>query len=227
MNNKKYYIFEMNMTTLNVGCIILLMIMMIISIFIYPSFINDVIENVNFLFFFVLYFFYMILHEIFHSIAYVIYGSDYKKITYGVCLEKGVLCCLCKQNVDRRNILHSLMFPLFYIGIVTYIISLIFRMPLLFLLSIFNISGCIGDIIMFIFILRLDKNIQFSEFDDPVGFAIYSDRDVSNFNHFGLRYIESTNELKRCDLKKIRVSKFSFIFLIILLLFGTLMELWR
>lgn len=227
MNNKKYYIFEMNMTTLNVGCIILLMIMMIISIFIYPSFINDVIENVNFLFFFVLYFFYMILHEIFHSIAYVIYGSDYKKITYGVCLEKGVLCCLCKQNVDRRNILHSLMFPLFYIGIVTYIISLIFRMPLLFLLSIFNISGCIGDIIMFIFILRLDKNIQFSEFDDPVGFAIYSDRDVSNLNHFGLRYIESTNELKRRDLKKIRVSKFSFIFLIILLLFGTLMELWR
>ena len=192
MNNKKYYIFEMNMTTLNVGCIILLMIMMIISIFIYPSFINDVIENVNFLFFFVLYFFYMILHEIFHSIAYVIYGSDYKKITYGVCLEKGVLCCLCKQNVDRRNILHSLMFPLFYIGIVTYIISLMFRMPLLFLLSIFNISGCIGDIIMFIFILRLDKNIQFSEFDDPVGFAIYSDRDVSNLNHFGLRYIEST-----------------------------------
>ena len=193
MNNKKYYIFEMNMTTLNVGCIILLMIMMIISIFIYPSFINDVIENVNFLFFFVLYSFYMILHEIFHSIAYVIYGSDYKKITYGVCLEKGVLCCLCKQNVDRRNILHSLMFPLFYIGIVTYIISLIFRMPLLFLLSIFNISGCIGDIIMFIFILRLDKNIQFSEFDDPVGFAIYSDRDVSNLNHFGLRYIERTN----------------------------------
>ena len=128
------------MTTLNVGCIILLMIMMIISIFIYPSFINDVIENVNFLFFFVLYFFYMILHEIFHSIAYVIYGSDYKKITYGVCLEKGVLCCLCKQNVDRRNILHSLMFPLFYIGIVTYIISLIFRMPLLFLLSIFIIG---------------------------------------------------------------------------------------
>ena len=227
MNNKKYYIFEMNMTTLNVGCIILLMIMMIISIFIYPSFINDVIENVNFLFFFVLYFFYMILHEIFHSIAYVIYGSDYKKITYGVCLEKGVLCCLCKQNVDRRNILYSLMFPLFYIGIVTYIISLIFRMPLLFLLSIFNISGCIGDIIMFIFILRLDKNIQFSEFDDPVGFAIYSDRDVSNLNHFGLGYIESTNELKRCYLKKIRVSKFSFIFLIILLLFGTLMELWR
>ena len=84
MNNKKYYIFEMNMTTLNVGCIILLMIMMIISIFIYPSFINDVIENVNFLFFFVLYFFYMILHEIFHSIAYGIYGRDNKKITYGV-----------------------------------------------------------------------------------------------------------------------------------------------
>ena len=36
-------------------------------------------------------------------------------------------------------------------SIVTYVIGAIFKIPMLFLLSIFNIGGCIGDIIMFLF----------------------------------------------------------------------------
>ena len=53
------------------------------------------------------------------------------------------------------------------------------------LLSIFNISGCSGDLVMFFFFLTRDKDIMYTELDDPTSFAIYADHDVSKYNHFG------------------------------------------
>ena len=109
------------------------------------------------------------------------------------------------------------MYPLFFIGVVTYIVSIIWNLPLLHLLSIFNISGCSGDIIMFIFISRLDKDIEFTEMDDPISFAIYSDKDVNKISHFGLKYLGTKEKVLRTDFKKIKVSKASYIIIIVLL----------
>ena len=53
---------------------------------------------------------------------------------------------------------------------------------------------------MFLYISRLNKNIEFSEFDNPIQFAIYSDEDVTKTPHFGLNYIETTDSLKREEL---------------------------
>ena len=170
--NKKYYIYEMNITTLNIVTILILALITPISYYLYPSAFN-INENINLVLCIVVYFLYMLFHEIFHSIAYVIYGGKYKHVTYGINLEKGVLCCLCKQDIDKRNILHSLMYPLIFLGIITFIIALIFKLPALYILSILNISGCSGDIIMYIFMKKLDDNIKFSEYDNPIGFGIY------------------------------------------------------
>ena len=98
---------------------------------------------------------YMLLHELLHGIGYRITGSKSNKIKYGIELEKGIFYCLCKQNVNKKNIMNSLLFPLFYIGIVTYILSFILISHYLLILSIFNISGCVGDIFTFLFIYIL------------------------------------------------------------------------
>ena len=89
---------------------------------------------------------------------------------------------------------------------------------MLFLLSIFNLSGCIGDIVMFIFISRLPKNIKFSEFDDPTSFAILSSEDLSDRKPFGLKYERTVSTLEKNDMKRLRVSKKSIIFMIFLLI---------
>ena len=39
-----------------------------------------------------------------YTISYVLNGADFKKVTYGAHLEKGVLCCLCKQNISKRDL---------------------------------------------------------------------------------------------------------------------------
>ena len=223
-NKKKYYIYEMDIIILNIGSLLLLFFFLGIGFIIYPSFLYDVFNHYSFLIFMIIYILYMILHELLHSLAYVIYGANYKNITYGMCLEKGVLCCLCKQNINKNNILHSLMYPLIIIGFLTFIIGYLFRLPLLFILSIFNISGCIGDIIMFFFIKKLDNNIFFSEFDDPTSFSIYTDKDISKEKHFGLKYLGSFYELKRNDLRKIYISLPSILLLFVILILGVIIK---
>lgn len=216
-SDKKYYLFEMKMLPLNIISIILIVF---IGIFTYLVDSNFFVESFyyvmdNFIIFFPLMILYMGLHEILHSISYCIYGANFKNIVYGIELEKGVFYCLCKEHIKRLNILNSLFFPLFYIGIVTYIIGIVFDLPYLLWLSIFNISGCSGDILMFIYMWKLDKDIEFTELDDCISFAIYSDNDVSKINHFGLKYKGCFDSIERNDLKKIKVSKFSYVFFVI------------
>jgi hypothetical protein len=157
----------------------------------------------------------MVLHELLHALAYIIYGANPKKITFGMAFEKGILFCLSKQDVSKKAILNSLMYPLFYIGIITYIISIIFNIPILLILSTMNITGATGDMLYFKFICKLDNNIAFSECDDPTSFAILSDHDVSNYKHFGLKYIGAKDDISRKNFKRIEISKLSWIILVI------------
>ncbi len=218
---KKYYLYKMSMTPLTIISFILFGIMLIITYFLgYMDSFNSLM-NGNIILLLILYFLYLFLHEILHSLAYVIYGGKYNKITYGIALELGVLYCLCKQNISKNNILHSLMYPFVIIGIITYIISIIYNLPILLWLSIFNISGCSGDIIMFMFISKL-KNIEFSEMDDPISFAIYTSEDISKIKHYGLEYLGAEDKISRNDFTKIKVSKKSYYIIITMIIFAIL-----
>lgn len=217
-NDRKYYLFEIDILVLNIVCVLILLFLGLITYFIWPSFWNQVFAKVNIVFFVILYILYMGVHEILHSIGYVLYGGNFKKIVYGMQLESGIFYCLCKQNVNRKNILNSLLFPLFYLGVLTYILSLIFNSYYLLLLSIFNIAGCAGDIMMFVYMIKLNKDIEYTEFDNAIQFAVYANYDVSKYSHFGLKYKGCVSSVCRNDLKKIKVSKFSYIICILILL---------
>lgn len=208
---KKYYIFKMNMTILNLFSILLILVCCLIFYLIYQKASLQIFDSI-YIPLIILYVPYLVLHELLHSLGYVLFGADFKNITYGMHLEKGVLCCLCKQNINKRNILYSLMFPFFFIGIITFIIGLIINSPLLITLSLANISGCSGDIIMFYHLIKL-KDFSFSEYDDPTSFGLFTNRDLSNKKMFGLNYVEIKNKLNRSINKKIVISKKSVIFL--------------
>ena len=223
-SNKKYYIFKMNMPILNIFSFVLLGIFIGIGLLIYKGFWKDYTDNLLKMgIFLAVYFLYMILHELLHALSYRIHGAKVKNLTFGIHLEKSILCCLCKQDISKRAILTSLLYPLFFIGIVTFIIGAIFKLPMLFLLSIFNIGGSIGDLIMFIFIFRLPKDINYAEFDDPTSFAILSSEDLSNRKPFGLKYDGVRDKLEQNDLKKIRISRMSIAFIITLLILTGMM----
>ena len=190
-----------------------MILMAILFGFIYEENTVDVFND-SYGFIILLYLPYLILHEILHSVSYVIYGADFKNITYGAHLEKGVLCCLCKQNINKRNILYSLLYPFFFIGVLTSIIGIIFHCPVLVFLSLVNISGCSGDLVMFYHLSRL-RDYEFSEFDDPTSFALYTNKDFSKLKMFGLDYVGKTDKLDKTCKPKVVVSKSSVVIIIL------------
>ena len=179
---KKYHLFKMNLGFLNIFSIVLLLIVLLITYLLFnDNFINmmNMFGDLKFSLLLVpMMIGYFILHELFHALGYVIHGADKSKITFGMELEKGVFYCLCKQDIKKKTILFSLMYPLFFIGIVTYVISIIFNLNILLLLSIVNICGAAGDIMYYVFIVGLNKDIMFSELDDGTSFVIQNIDDI-------------------------------------------------
>ena len=220
---KKYYLFEMKGFWLQCLSIVILVLMLILTGFLYDGMFMN---SSDLILVFVLIIPYLFLHELLHSLAYVLNGADYKNITYGVHLEKGIMCCLCKQNISKRNILMSLLFPFIFIGVITYIIGILTDNLVLIWLSIFNISGCSGDLMMFWGLAKI-KHFEYSEYDNPMAFGIYTAEDLSKRNLLGLRYIGSADRLDRHDMKKIKISKISIIFILIFLLLVMFLYIFR
>ena len=216
---KKYHLFSINLKILNIISILILFVLLLLTYILFNNNFNsmfNLFDNSKFLVLFLpLMIFYFMLHEIFHAIGYIIHGANKKNITFGMELEKGVFYCLCKQDIKKETILFSLMYPLFFIGIVTYVISIVFNLNILLLLSILNISGAAGDIMYFMFIIRLNNDIMFSELDDGTSFVIKNIDDITKYKYYGLNYLGTVDKVSRKDFKRLYISKLSNIVLII------------
>lgn len=221
MSKKKYYLFEIKTLELNAVCLLLLALMFLITIaFNVPFNMTDRMFALTFAFMIP----YFLLHEVLHSVSYVLNGAKFKYITYGAHLEKGILCCLCKQNVSKRNILCSLLFPFIIIGIITYIIGACIDNAALMLLSMMNISGCAADLTMFIALSKI-KNFEYSEYDNPTAFGLYTSEDLSNKKFFGLKYVGTVDKLDRNDLKKFDIDIWNALLLIGVFIIGLVLAI--
>lgn len=215
---KKYYLYEMNTTTLNILSIVLLIFLFILSDIL--GF-DNLLSGKDFYFACILLIPYLCLHELLHGFSYYLHGAKLNNIFFGAHLEKGILCCLCKQNVSKKCILISLIYPFVFIGVITYILGIYFNLRILIILSIFNISGCSGDLIMFFSFLGL-KDFEYSEYDNPTAFGLYSNKDLSNKKLFSLKYVGCKDELEITNKKRIIVSKTSWIYFIFMMLLSIL-----
>ena len=86
------------------------------------------------------------------------------------------------------------------------------------MLSIFNIAGCIGDLIMFYDFTKLG-DLKFFEYDNPLAFGIITTENLDNKKLFGLQRIEEKNFSQTID-KKITISKTSVIVIILYYVIG-------
>ena len=162
----------------------------------------------------------MILHEILHGIGFMIFREvKLKNITYGIALEKGVFYCMCKQKISKKVILTSLLFPLTIIGIITLFIGIKMDNSLLVLLSIYNIMGASGDIIMTCFFLFCPNDIIYLDLDDCTSFTVLSKSDITSIKVPGIKLVDSgiyDNKMTSKDKRHIVISKTSFIILLVI-----------
>ena len=208
------YFYKMSGSLINGGSLALLAIMIILTFLIFKlTNFRFELDSIDYAWSYIFLIPYFIFHEILHSIGYVVNGADFKRITYGAHIEKGILCCSCKQEVNKKCIMWSLMYPFLFIGILTYILGIIFNNITLVILSILNISGCAGDLAMFFAFLKI-KDFRFFEYDNPLAFGIVTSEDLSNRKFLGLVQYEENNFKQTVD-KKVTVSKTSTVLFVV------------
>ena len=211
---RKYYKFEIDTVKGNILCILITIIAIIPA----WNIVIKYIENINMKELGILIFAYllwMFLHEILHGIGHIICGVKPKDLSFGASLEKSVLFCLVRREVNKKGILVSLIFPFFFIGIVTYIIGVIINSPLLISLSILNIGGASMDLTMFLQFIRLGEDITYIEPGDGTSFYLISNNNINKL--YGLKKVEEGEYNKEMFLNKnnkvFDISKTSFLLL--------------
>lgn len=219
--NKKAYVYKMNLIPANVLSIVILILAAALALFLRVELWN---KDMNYFVVFILIILYLMLHELLHGIGYFLGGTKRKYITYGIELEKGIFYAMAYSKLTKKNILISLQMPFMVIGVITFIIGVIFNIPLLVLLSVVNISGASMDLAMFIYFLRLPKDFTYSESGNPDEFVVISGEDLTKKKSIFLKTVE-VKDYKEKDFefknyKKIKVTKTSIILLVLFLLLG-------
>lgn len=219
--NKKVYVYKMNLIPANVLSIVILILAAMLAWFFKVELWNN---KMNYFIVFILIILYLMLHELLHGIGYFLGGTKRKYITYGIELEKGIFYAMAYSKLTKKNILISLQMPFMVIGVITYIIGVIFNIPLLVLLSVVNISGASMDLAMFIYFLRLPKDFTYSESGNPDEFVIISSEDLTKKKSIFTKIVEvkdyKEKDFEFKNLKKIKVTKASIIVLVLFLLLG-------
>ena len=227
--NNNEFIMEYDMFLINVIAIVLLLLMIIVTFGIIKllpdaymdSFFQDslvLFEGSKAIISFVVMILWFILHEIIHYIAYRVMGAKAKDLVFGIALEKGVFYCKCKNYINKKCIMVSLLSPLIIIGFITYVIGMIINAPWLVILSVLNISGAAGDIVMFNFFLKQDNDIEFKELGFSSPCVIKTRKDLLNKKYIGIkniRLVENQEEINEGPEKKIKITKPSWIFFIV------------
>lgn len=212
----KYYKYKIKLGVGNIFASIILILLLILLYFTFDNYYfnltyNKVLIMIG----------YFILHELLHYIGYLINKNvKNKDLCLGMCLEKGVMYCRCTNEISRTAVMISLLTPFTVIGIISLIISYIFDMPFLAFLSVSNMAGSYFDILMFIQMLKMPKDIKFAEYDECDAYYIISNKDLTNIKTNGISLVEIDKynkiKLKSKNNKKIEISIFSIIILIIL-----------
>ncbi len=220
ITNKKTYVYKMNLLTANILCILIVILFGAVAL----SFKISIFQFNNWFLVFLLMILYLMLHEFLHGVGYFLGGTKRKYITYGIELEKGIFYAMAYSKLTKKNILISLQMPFMVIGVITYIIGIIFNIPLLVFLSIINLSGASMDLAMFIYFLRLPKDFTYSESGNPDEFVIISSEDLTKKKSIFLKLVEvkdyKEKDFEFKNLKKFKVTKTSIIILVAFLLLG-------
>ena len=218
---KKAYIYKMKLLPANILSFVILILLFIFSLLIKAEMFVDM--NISLLLLIMV--LYLFLHEVCHGIGYIIGGADKKNVAYGMCLEKGVLYCMCYQELTKKNILISLQMPFMVLGVVTYLIGYFCHIPLLILLSIVNLVGASMDLMMFLYIRKI-KDVIYSESGEPDQFILISSEDLTKKKSKFLEIVDvkdyKKSDYKFKDIKKITISKYSLLILAIIFIISIL-----
>ena len=112
----------------------------------------------------------------------------------------------------------SLILPIIVLTIILGTIGMIIKNALLIFFAVTNLLGAAGDIMMTLLVIKLPKEIKYSDYNSDIGAYFISKEDISNKKVFGLKCVETgDHSLKKIDdtIKRFSMTKGSIIYIII------------
>ena len=100
--------------------------------------------------FVVLYIIFIILHEAFHLIGFMIFGRvPFKALNYGVNLEQGVAYATTERPLPNHAMKKALLLPFWTTGVLPTIVGFYLNSTVLILIGAVLIAGAVGDFAMY------------------------------------------------------------------------------
>ncbi|WDC83392.1 DUF3267 domain-containing protein [Caloramator sp. mosi_1] len=116
----------------------------------------------------------LILHEILHGIAYVVFGKVKKSdVMFGINFKTLTLYASCKVPISSIAIVKVCIFPLLILGIVPIILCMLFKeLSFLFMWSVFMVALSSGDIYISWIMREYIEDFIFMDKPNEIGFYL-------------------------------------------------------
>lgn len=121
---------------------------------------------VGIILFFTLYIVFIVLHEVFHLIGFILFGGvPFKSLKYGVNLELGVAYATTDQPLPNHAMRKALLLPFWTTGVLPTLAGFYVNSTVLLLVGACLIAGAIGDFAMYKELCKYPKDALVQ--DDP------------------------------------------------------------
>ena len=116
--------------------------------------------------FFTLYIVFIVLHEAFHLIGFLIFGGvPFKSLKYGINLELGVAYATTDQPLPNHAMKKALLLPFWTTGVIPTLVGFYVNSTVLLVVGACLIAGAVGDFAMYKELRKYPKDALVQ--DDP------------------------------------------------------------
>lgn len=171
LQDKEPIVIELDIKKLMVNNIVLTIGLVILFIAIQYSCFKDFQFSfwqmiVGIILFFTLYIVFIVLHEAFHLIGFLIFGGvPFKSLKYGINLELGVAYATTDQPLPNHAMKKALLLPFWTTGVIPTLVGFYVNSTVLLVVGACLIAGAVGDFAMYKELRKYPKDALVQ--DDP------------------------------------------------------------
>jgi hypothetical protein len=115
----------------------------------------------------------IILHELIHGFIFAMYAKNgFKAIKFGFSATMGAFYCHCKDPLKVKHYRRAGIAPLLVLGIIPLIFAMITGTNWIKTFGLLLTIGGFGDLIIWIKLLKYDRNLMIRDHPDKMGFIV-------------------------------------------------------
>ena len=119
----------------------------------------------------------VLLHEAIHGVLFALFAPHgFRSVTFGISMNMGSIYCHCRDPLKVKHYRCAGIAPLLLLGLVPYITGLFTGVTWFKTFGLLLTIGGFGDLLIYIKLLKFDKNLIILDHPEKLGFIIHSPR---------------------------------------------------